>query len=396
MHRHVLFSVLAMVWIAMAAGCAQRTTPSPCPPVSIGASGPFSGVEQLLESCVRSGAFPGAVLTVGNRDSVIYSVAVGRYGDEDTRPVSSNSIYDLASLTKVIGLTTAVMVLVSDGKLDLESHLSEFFPRVAGTVNETITVRHLLTHTSGLPAWRPLHLETSTREEAIDSVLGATLESLPGEQYRYSDFGAITLGLIVESVAGESLDVFLQNQVFGPLGMTSTRFRPPAEWLNRIAPTENDPWRGQVVRGEVHDENAARLGGVAGHAGLFSTGPDLAKFAQWIMRSLNGLPDTLYGVRIDPATVRTFVERQPGPEGSTRALGWDTPSDEGSSAGTLLSRTSFGHTGFTGTSIWIDHERDIYIILLTNRVHPSRENSQMGWVRARVADSVVTALERMR
>jgi CubicO group peptidase (beta-lactamase class C family) len=189
-----------------------------------------------------------------------------------------------------------------------------------------------------------------------------------------------------------SLDVFLEERVFQPLGMRWTRYRPPLDWLDLIAPTENDPWRGRVLRGEVHDENAARLGGVAGHAGLFSNAPDLANFARWMLNVYHGNTVAPGNIAIEPALLRSFVTRQPGPEGSTRALGWDTPSEEGSSAGTLLSKASFGHTGFTGTSIWIDPVNDLFIILLTNRVHPTRENSAMGWVRPQVADAVVRAV----
>jgi len=351
-------------------------------------------VEQLLEACVEDRAFPGAVLYVGSRDSIIYSTAVGHYGDDDPRPVSDSTVYDLASMTKVIGLTTATMLLVSDGLLDFDSPLSSFFPEMSELPKGRITVRQLLTHTSGLPAWRPLHLETASREEALDSVLATSLESAPGTRYTYSDLGAITLELVVERLTGKRLDQFLYERVFGPLGMAWTRYLPPSEWTDRTAPTEDDPWRGRILRGEVHDENAARLGGVAGHAGLFSIAPDLARFAQWILKAYRGTPDPDVTLLVDSATVREFVARQPGPEGSTRALGWDTPSDEGSSAGTLLSRSSFGHTGFTGTSIWIDPDRDLFIILLTNRVHPSRENNAILQIRGHVADSVVTALKR--
>ncbi len=350
-------------------------------------------MEKLLQSCVERGAFPGAVLTVGSRDTILYSLPVGHYGDADPRPVTDSTVYDLASLTKVIGLTTAALLLVSEGSLELDQPLSSFFPEFNEMPNGKVTIRHLLTHTSGLPTWRPLHLETESREEALDSVLAATLENTPGTTYAYSDFGAITLGLVVERVTGLGLDAFLEQRVFGPLGMEWTRYLPPPHWRERIAPTEDDPWRGRVLRGEVHDENAARLRGVAGHAGLFSTAPDLARFAQWILNSFHGSVASLGGVPVDHETVRNFVTRQPGPEGSTRALGWDTPSAEGSSAGTMLSRNSFGHTGFTGTSIWIDPERDLFLILLTNRVHPTRENSAMGWVRPQVADAIVRAVE---
>jgi len=352
----------------------------------------FTGVERLLLSAVDSHAFPGAVLQVGFKGRVVYKTAAGHYGDDDPRPVSDSTVYDLASLTKVIGLTTAVMLLAAEGKIDLNRPVADYVPRFSGPDKDRVLVRHLLTHSSGLPAWRPLHLETATRDEAVDSVLAAQLESQPGEAYRYSDLGAITLGLAVERIGGQSLDVILQERVFGPLGMDWTRYRPPQDWIDHIAPTEDDPWRGRVVRGEVHDENAVRLGGVSAHAGLFSMAPDLARFAQWMLDAYHGrlAPDgPLY---IPAEIVREFVRLQPGPEGSTRALGWDTPSREGSSAGTLMSPDSFGHTGFTGTSLWIDPHRELFIVLLTNRVHPTRDNNAIRQIRGLVADSVVAAL----
>ncbi len=347
----------------------------------------------LLQSSVEADAFPGAVLAVGLRDTVEF-VAVGHYGDDDSRQVDDSTVYDLASLTKVIGLTTAVMLLVADGAIDLDAPVNGYLPAFAGPGKEDVTVRHLLTHTAGLEGWRPLHLETGTKDEAIDSVMAATLQSVPGERYVYSDFGAITLGLIVEQVSGTSLDVFLADRVFGPLGMEWTRYRPPSEWINRITPTELDPWREGVVRGEVHDENAARLEGVAGHAGLFSIVPDLAKFAIWMLDAYHGRLSAESQPFLPADLVQAFTSRQPGPEGSTRALGWDTPSETGSSAGTMMSRTSFGHTGFTGTSIWIDPDAELFVILLTNRVHPTRENRAVLGLRGPVADSVVVGLRR--
>ena len=351
-------------------------------------------VTTLLQSSVTADAFPGAVLAVGLRDTVLFT-AVGQYGDEDAQSVNDSTVYDLASLTKVIGLTTAVMLLVADGAIDLDNPVDSYLPAFAGPGKQAVTVRHLLTHTAGLEAWRPLHLETETRAEAIDSIMAATLQGAPGESYVYSDFGAITLGLIVEEVSGTTLDVFLVDRVFGPLGMEWTRYRPPPDWIDRITPTELDPWREQVVRGEVHDENAARLEGIAGHAGLFSIAPDLAKFAQWMLDAYHGrLPEESEPF-LPAELVQDFTGRQPGPAGSTRALGWDTPSETGSSAGTMMSRgSSFGHTGFTGTSIWIDAEAELFVILLTNRVHPTRENRAILGIRGQVADSVIAGLRR--
>ncbi len=350
---------------------------------------PCRGAERLLSSSVEEGAFPGAVLLVGGPDSVGCTVAVGRFGEDYPTRVSDSTVYDLASVTKVVGLTSAIMILVEEGKIELDSPVEAYLPEFQGAVQSDITIRHLLTHTSGLPGWRPIFSETTSRTEAIDSVLLASLESTPGSQYVYSDLGAITLGLVAEKVSGTSLNQFLEERLFGPLGMDWTRFSPPIDWLDRTTPTEYYPWRDKVVHGEVHDENAARLEGVAGHAGLFSIAPDLAKFASWMLDLYHNRVLRTRVPTISAPLVREFVSKQDLPPGSTRALGWDTPSEEGSSAGTLLSLRSFGHTGFTGTSMWIDPELELFVILLTNRVHPSRDNQRIRPIRGQVADSVV-------
>jgi CubicO group peptidase (beta-lactamase class C family) len=336
----------------------------------------FAAAISYLRSQVDS-AFPGAVIAVGRHDRVLLLQAVGHYGVEDPRPVTPATIYDLASLTKVIGLTTAAMMLVDSGKLDLDAPAQRYVPAFQGAGKDRVLIRHLLTHSSGLPAWRPLYRDAATREEALAVVDTTPLLRQPGDTFVYSDLGAIVLTQVVEAISHESLDRFLEQRLFGPLGMRATRFLPPESWRSRIAPTENDSsFRHRLLRGEVHDENAARLGGVSGHAGLFSSAGDLAVFAQWLMRA--------------PA-MRAWTRRQDLPPGSSRALGWDTPS-ENSSAGTKLSSSAFGHTGFTGTSIWIDPEKDLFIILLTNRVNPTRANTKILQVRRRVADLVVDAL----
>jgi CubicO group peptidase (beta-lactamase class C family) len=365
-----------------AAACAAALlachTPSPARPAP---EQKFSAVLGYLRLQVDS-SFPGAVIAVGRRDTILLLSAVGHYGADDPTPVTTATIYDLASLTKVIGLTTAAMMLVSEGKLDLDAPVRRYVPAFVGENKERVLIRHLLTHSSGLPAWRPLYREAQTREEALQLVDTTPLLRQPGDTFVYSDLGAIVLTQAVEAIAGQRLDSLLDRRLFGPLGMTSTRFLPPEEWRLRIAPTENDTaFRHRVLRGEVHDENAGRLGGVSGHAGLFSSGPDLARFAQWLLGSWGR----------DSLGVRRFTTRQELPPGSSRALGWDTPSGV-SSAGTKLSGQAFGHTGFTGTSIWIDPSRDLFIILLTNRVNPTRSNTRILQVRRRVADLVVEAL----
>ena len=387
--------VLALALTGSVAGaCAAQTAESRDPNPSNLTAERFRGAKMLLEAGVAEGAFPGAVVLVGWRGRVVYTDAVGRYGVEDRRLVTENTIYDLASLTKVIGLTTAVMLLAAEERLDLDDRVAAYLPTFRGVAKNEVTVRHLLTHTSGLEAWRPLHLETMTREEALDTIMAAPLEALPGHAYVYSDLGAITLGRVVETASGMPLDVFLRERVFEPLAMGTTAYRPSKGLVDRIAPTEYDPWRGRLIRGEVHDENAARLGGVAGHAGLFSTAPDLGRFALWILNAYHGRLDEHAPMYVPATLVREFAERQPGPTGSTRALGWDTPAAKGSSAGTLMSPTSFGHTGFTGTSIWIDPAEELFVILLTNRVHPTRENTRIRSYRGWLADSVVAAIKR--
>jgi len=392
MKRVLTTAVLLSACTPNGGGDSSGSPPTVAPPaVGMSVAG-LDSVAAFLRQKVEEDAFPGGVLLVGRRGAVAYTVAVGVYGDDDPRPVDENTIYDLASLTKVIGLTTATMFLVADGALDIERPVVTYLPEFGGGDRRRVTVRHLLTHTSGLPAWVPLYLETNDAEDALRYIYNSDLEYPPGEHYSYSDLGAILLGKVVERVANTSLDTFLQEKPFQPLGMTSTQYRPPAELQQRIAPTEDDSWRGRLLRGEVHDRNAFHLGGISGHAGLFSTAPDLARFAIWILDLYHGrLTDNR--PRLPTALVREFTSLQPGPEGSTRALGWDTPTPGGgASSGHSLNPSSFGHTGFTGTSIWIDPVRDLFIILLTNRVHPTRDNQALLPLRGIVADMVVDAI----
>jgi len=361
----------------------------------------LSTVVSYVASQVDS-SYPGAVVAVGRHGRLVLLSAAGHYAIDDLRPVDPSTIFDLASLTKVIGLTTACMLLVDEGRLELDAPVQRYLPAFRGPMKEQVTIRHLLTHASGLPAWRPLFREANNRRAALALVDTTPLDTAPGTRFVYSDLGAITLTQVVERITREPLDRFLARRVFTPLGMHATVFLPPEAWRDRIAPTEHDAaFRHRMMRGEVHDENAGRLGGVSGHAGLFSTAPDLTRFASWLMElqqrtELRSTPTPTAPCSVlclSPGTVSAFTQRQGIPPGSTRALGWDTPSDTGySSAGSLLSRRSFGHTGFTGTSIWMDPERDLFIILLTNHVNPTRANKRILQVRARVADLVAGAL----
>lgn len=379
---------LSAVVLAAALGCGGHS--SVAPPAQPRAG--FDPVVAFLRSQVDS-AFPGAVLAVGRHDTVLLLTAVGHYAVGDNRPVTPQTIYDLASLTKVIGLTTAVMMLVDSAKIELDAPVQRYVPAFQGAGKERVTIRHLLTHSSGMPAWRRLFAESSTREEALALVDTTALLRQPGDTFVYSDLGAIALTQVVEAVTGQRIDAFLDARLFGPLGMGSTRYLPPVSWRDRIAPTENDTaFRHRMLHGEVHDENTGRLGGVSGHAGLFSNAPDLARFAQWLLDSRipPGRPAGT-GAFLPHDLVVEFTRRQGIPAGSSRALGWDTPS-ENSSAGTKLGPHAFGHTGFTGTSIWIDPDRDLFIILLSNRVNPTRANTKILQVRRRVADLVADAV----
>ncbi|HEV8122649.1 MAG TPA: serine hydrolase domain-containing protein [Gemmatimonadales bacterium] len=352
----------------------------------LSAQAPYPSTIAYLDSAIASGAAPGAVLGISYRGDW-YVHGTGRIGIGDSTRPNGATVYDLASLTKVIGLTTALMMAVDSGIIALDSPVQRYVPAFVGRNKSRVTVRMLLVHAGGLPDWRPLYKETTTRLEAFALADTTPLDTLPGTRFKYSDLGAIVLTQAVEAVYHERLDSLLARQVFTPLGMTSSRYLPPDSWLGRIAPTENDPWRGRILRGEVHDENAARLDGVSGHAGLFSTTTDLLHFGDWLLaasRSGSVTPE------ISARTVAAFLTIQNIPAGSSRALGWDTPPGPGS--GPLLSPTSFGHTGFTGTSIWIDPSRELVIVLLTNRVHPSRENNRMGPVRRGVADRVIRDL----
>lgn len=348
----------------------------------------FSALSRVLKSFLEEKAFPGAVAAVGYRGNLVHLEAVGKLSyEEDARPVAPNTVYDLASLTKVLATTTMAMMLVDQGELDLDQKVQHYLPRFEGAGKEKVTVRHLLTHSSGVDWWAPLYQDTRGPEAYLEKVQAMDLVYEPGSKSLYSDLGLILLGEILERVAGQSIDAFSRQRIFDPLGMRDTRYKPPPAFLLRTAPTERDEWRGKVLLGEVHDENAYALGGVAPHAGLFGTAENLARFAQMI---LNGgvFEHRRY---VSRETLEAFTRRGDIPD-SSRALGWDTKSAEGSSAGTLFSPSSFGHTGFTGTSLWIDPERQLFVILLTNRVHPTRENNLIRKVRPAIADAAVKAL----
>ena len=357
-------------------------------PAAVGMSAArLATIERIIQRGVNAGGFPGASVVVGRKG---YSVFSRGFGTLDwsgrTRVSVQESIYDLASLTKVVGTTTAMMVLYDQGRIDLDAPVSRYLPDFSGGLKDHVTLRHLLTHRGGLPAGRELWRIAQSPAQARAAVLATPLACVPGNCYEYSDLGADLLGFVAEAVSGQPLDTFLQHHVFARLGMNDTRFRLSIEDAARTAPTEIAPPRGYPLRGEVHDENAWALGGVAGHAGLFSTAADLSVFAQMM---LDG--GIFNGVRIvEENTVSLFTRRAAG----HRALGWDT-CDGGAGCGRHLSERAYGHTGFTGTSLWIDPDRQVFVILLTNRVHAARArrpSSVIADVRNDLADAAVLAV----
>jgi CubicO group peptidase (beta-lactamase class C family) len=327
----------------------------------------LDAITRVVRRGISEGGFPGAAVVVGRRGSAVYSQGFGRlsWGADAPDVSPDRSIYDLASLTKVIGTTTAIMLLYDEGKIKLDDKVITFFPEFGGGAKDSVTVQDLLTHRSGLPAGRDLWRLAWSPSDAQHLVLQTPLEASPGTRYIYSDLGADILGFIAERVSGRKLDDMLQEKVFAPLGMTETWYKVPSAARERTAPTATMSVRGYSLRGDVHDENAHALGGVAGHAGLFSTAGDLSVFATMMLNKGQYL-----GTRIiSDTTVERFTARAAG----SRALGWDTcAGHNGVGCGRYMSARAYGHTGFTGTSIWIDPERDMFVVLLTNRVFESR------------------------
>jgi len=368
--------------VAVLVGCRVAPPPSPQPLCSEPGCA-WHSLAHLVDSAVADSAAPGAVVAVSARGRRFFHGS-GRLGNGDATLPDSTTLYDLASLTKVVALTTGLMLAEQQGRLRLDDPVARYVQAFRGPGKERVTVRHLLTHSSGLPAHRPLWRQSPDWQAALALVDSTSLDSLPGTRTLYSDLGAIVLTQILEAVTGEPLDRWLTRRVFEPLGMRATRFLPPAEAGVRIAPTELDPWRGRVLQGEVHDENAWWLGGVSGHAGLFSNAADLLTFGEWLLQGLAPSRRGAGPLR-PPGRLARWTAPQGVVPGASRALGWDTPSP-GGSAGSRMSPRSFGHTGFTGTSIWIDPARELVVILLSNRVHPTRDNPRLGRLRPLVAD----------
>jgi len=392
--RPMLLSLSAGWILPTIAACQHAHSPVPEPARSSPtlSNALHADLVGILDRARADSAFPGAFAVVGTHSGVLAEYGVGQLDWAPSPRPDEHTLWDLASLTKVIGLTTAMMQLVETHKVELDAPVQRYLPTWTGHNKDKVTIRHLLTHTSGLPADQPRGSKSydmiTHDPDSIAKLMFATpLDTTPGAHVVYSDIGAYMLGRVVEQVTGQSLDVYLHDHVFKPLAMNETMYRPPASLIPRIAPTEYDSvQRKRLVRGMVHDERAYYLGGVSAHAGLFSSGHDLARFARMY---LNG--GALDGARIvSEPTIKLFTTRQV----QDRALGWQKP-DGSNSAGHKLSNEAFGHTGFTGTSIWMDPQRDLFIILLSNRVDPTRNNTRIGRVRVALADSVATTFDRL-
>jgi serine-type D-Ala-D-Ala carboxypeptidase len=392
----------------------------------------FSRAFSILATAIHDHVFPAVSIAVVRGGNVVALKALGnlvypedlrgsspRLGEAEfpsgPSQIDSETLFDLASVTKVVATTTMAMMLYERGLLALEAPLAETLPEFlvdAGGARDArrreVSFRMLLAHSSGLPAYEKLFLRASSRDQLLRAAFTLPLSSDPGTHAEYSDIGFILLGTALERLAQEPLDGFCQREIFAPLGMADTTFHPPRQRRSQIPPTADErteggtpiflatpatagsqpdarrPWRNRVVQGEVQDENAFVLGGVAGHAGLFSTAKDMARFAQMMVEG--GTP------LLRPETVTLFTRRESLPPGTSRALGWDTPSSP-SQSGEYFGRLSFGHLGYTGTSLWIDPDRRLSIVMLSNRTWPDRANQAIQQIRPKFHDAVVEALD---
>jgi len=365
----------------------------------------FAAAYSILEAAIANRAFPGAAFGVFLNGEILALDAVGRFTYDPNSPsVTPMTVYDLASVTKVFATTAAAMLLYDRGRLDLDLLVGDVLPGFAigaqlrspwHRERRKITLRHLLAHSSGLPAYARLFETNRTPYALLEACLSMPLEAAPGTRAEYSDIGFILLGKALEVLTHEPLDAFCDREIFAPLALTATRFRPPPTWRALIPPTVDDQaFRGRIIQGEVHDENCSVLGGVSGHAGLFSNALDLLQYASCILLGgkdqATAQPPPSQSL-FTAATVQLFSSRQNSPIDTSRALGWDTPSGE-SSSGRHFSTRSIGHLGYTGTSLWIDLAQGLAVTLLTNRTWPDRSTQAIRAVRPAFHDATVEAL----
>lgn len=342
---------------------------------------------EILEKAIQARAFPGAAIAVTHGGQLVAQRGFGRFTfDPLSSPVKGDSVFDLASVSKAVATTSMAMILYQRGLLDLELPLVSVSPEFAGDDirRSRVTLHQLLAHSSGLPAYEKLFLRAHTPEALLSAAFSVPLARDPEEKAEYSDIGFILLGVALERLASEKLDRFCRSEIFGPLAMTQSTFVPPGSWREIAVPTADDRnFRHRVIQGEVQDENASVLGGVAGHAGLFATAGDVATFAHVLLAG--------GGPLFRRETVSLFTRRETSPSATSRALGWDTPSSP-SQSGKMFSASSYGHLGYTGTSLWIDPERQISVTLLTNRTWPDCSNQAIKQVRPVFHDALMQEL----
>jgi serine-type D-Ala-D-Ala carboxypeptidase len=373
-----------------------ETTPSAA--VSLEPRAHFAAAYRVLEDGIQAQAFPGCAFGVLAEGRVVLGDALGRFAYEDSAPaVTPGTVFDLASITKVVATTAEAMLLHQRGRLEIDLPLAELLPAfVAGRGQSDrarrVTLRHLLAHSSGLPGYFEFFRKAKTPEALLDACVRLKLEAEPGTRVEYSDPGFILLGKALEVLTQESLDKWASREIFRPLGLDATLFCPPADARSAIPPTEIDKkFRRRSIQGEVQDENAFALGGVAGHAGLFSSVPDMLRFAGEILSAMTSTGSGKSAVRLfSRQTIDVFSQRQT-PPGSSRALGWDTPS-AASSSGQYFSPHSIGHLGYSGCSLWIDLDAAVAIVLLTNRTWPRRKSQKIREIRPAFHDAVRAAL----
>jgi CubicO group peptidase (beta-lactamase class C family) len=352
----------------------------------------FIKPREILRRGLTNQAYPGCTVIVGTADRILWSEVFGRFAYTNGAQVKLTTVYDLASLTKVVGTTAVYMRLIALGKVNVGEPVSKYLPEFVDAApdeaerhwRQKLNLEHLLTHSGGLVAWKPFYRSVNSYSELLKAIYATPLEGEPGRQFRYSDLGMILAGEIASRLGAKPLADLERELVFGPLGMTDTLRNPPQNLWLRIPPTERLPDTGELIHGIVHDENARAGQGITGHAGLFSSVDDLGRLAQEWLRGLDARS------KLFPKSVveEFFRERQLG-DGSHRTLGWGLKRNKDDSYGPMLS-----HTGFTGTAIWIDPRRKLYVIFLNNRVHPTRENNKVNQVRKDFIEAVTTAVEQ--
>jgi len=364
-------------------------------------------IESLVNGGISKKYFPGAQLLIGTPEKILMNENFGKFTyDSDAKDVNASSIFDLASVTKVIATTTAIMQLYDNGRLNINDNAWLYIPELANNGKENIRISNLLLHNSGLKAWIPFYKTCTTKEQVLETIYNIKLDYPVGSKFVYSDLNAVLLGIIVERISGMSLDEYCTKNIFQPLGMENTFYLPKDKDKQRALPTENDSyWRNRLLQGEVHDETAALLGGVSGNAGLFSNAEDLYQFLRVMLEKgkyynpyTRGLTEEKFA---NADVIGLFTKKwETAAYNNSRALGWDTKPEAGSSyrapCGEKFSGNSFGHTGYTGTSVWCDSDRNLIVIFLTNRVYPSRENNGIREIRPDVHNFAIDLLNEQK